>query len=971
MRLSLTQKVLLVVAIPLACQLAFLAAMSQKLDSLTAAQVTEQHFAKVMMARDHLLIDQHQKHLLFGVFWATQDASCPRRIEEVRADKARVFNEIAELWKDNPGRLKTLEMCWIRTQNADNWGLSLMKQPEQRQTVSELLEGPWRPFLRPFLKHDQPIVQLQPIFTEDENSKNGTAEAIAKNEKEIYFVLVLSLVATVIASISSGLLFSTSISKRLKVVLANIAALADGSSELVSVEGNDEISSLNSSVVVTANKIREAKDFQAQTIAIIADELNKPLTAVDASLSELVDHGFEELSAKGALRLQGASNEIGRLESLVSELVNLDVAGRALDIVEVDLTEIADNCLKIVEPIAKNKSINLVQHVPEKAVVFADSDKITQVLINLLSNAIKYSSENSTVEVAVEGAENEVRVSVVDHGQGIPEEFHNRIFHRFEQAESGKSIKPASTGLGLAISKEIVESQAGQMGFTSRVGVGSTFWFALPRSKPSDAKHQFDHSSTHSSGWKPTLWKKAILVVALPMIVQMITVAALWKFMQENSETISAYERIPKITAIHADLMDGIAKAGFNAMLFNVDRDKESLQAVKEERKRLLAKISELETITSTDHGADQLTTELIKGIRAYIALDDHLISAEKNANVSQWYGSKGPNKIENLFIDTQVPLQALITQEKKLMDSTALSLQEIKHSIKLSLIVSAVMTFFIAAILGLSIVKSLTQRAQKIAATAIRFSNRRELSEPSLGSDELAFVDKRLYESSKKLMELEIFRAEVIGITSHELRTPLTSLMALTELMENGVFGETTERGKSVLANARLKISELIVLITNLLDLEKMESGKILVTKQPINIENVLEEVEADTERLAQSNGIKLTINLSSIEINADSQRITQSLIAVIRSIVERVPMHSDVVVDCKKTGNALVITVDAPHRIAVKGFRNKHREFARETMAISLARLTAQQHGGDLKVVTFNKGRTITMSLPLKTAE
>ena len=91
MKLSLTQKVLLVVAIPLACQLAFLGVMSQKLDSLTAAQVTEQHFAKVMMARDHLLIDQHQKHLLFGVFWATQDASCPRRIDEVRADYQTIW----------------------------------------------------------------------------------------------------------------------------------------------------------------------------------------------------------------------------------------------------------------------------------------------------------------------------------------------------------------------------------------------------------------------------------------------------------------------------------------------------------------------------------------------------------------------------------------------------------------------------------------------------------------------------------------------------------------------------------------------------------------------------------------------------------------------------------------------------------------------------------------------------------------
>ncbi len=974
MKYSLTLKVLLVVAIPLACQLAFLAFMSQKLKTLIAAQTAEQHFVKVMMARGQLFIDELQTPLLFELFIITRNGTCQQRISEIGIDKARVFNELAELWKDSPNRLTTLNLSWSNNVDSDNLYRSLMAQLGPRQTVSDLL-GPFQnstmmhTLLRGLLSQRDPRVnQLLPLFSADENSKREEAAAIAKNEMEIYCALFLGLAATVIASIGSGLWFSTSISRRLKVVLANIAALADSRSELGIVKGNDEISNLNSSVVMTANRIRDAKEFQAQTIAIIAEELNTPLREVDAAFIDLAKHGFETISAKGAQRLEGAHIEIRRLESLVSELVNLDIVGRSLAIVEVDLAEITNDCLKILEPIAKSKAITFVQHVPEVAIAFADSDKTMQVLINLLSNAIKYSSENSIVEVAVKVTENEVRVSVVDHGQGIPEEFHKRIFQRFEQAESGKSIKPASSGLGLAITKEIIESQGGQMGFISKVGEGSTFWFALPRTKSveADAEHQFDHSRLHPRGWKPTLWKKAILVTALPLAVQATTVAALWNFLHINSQEISQFEKIPKITSIQAELMHGITRVSCLAMLFNVTRDGRLLEEVKSDRKNLLAKISELETVTPTEKGADKPTTELAKATKESIAFADHLMSAEKNPNISSWYGPKGPNKAEVLFTDTQKPLQAAIAQEYKLMASTDLALQKFKDDFERSLFLSALMTFVIEVVLGLFIVRSLTRRAQEIETAAIRFSNQRELSEPSPGSDELAFVERRLYESGKKLMELEVQRAEMIGITSHELRTPLTSLMALTELVESGVFGETTEEGKQILTKARLKISELIVLITNLLDLEKMESGKILVTKQPINIENVLEGVEADTAKLAQDKGINLTINMCKIELNADSQRISQSLIAVIRSIVERVPTHSDVLLEAKKMKDALIITIGAPHRVAVKGFRNKDRGFARENMAISLARQTARQHGGDLNVTTFNKGRTITISLP-----
>ncbi len=973
MNLSLTKKILLVVAIPFAIQLVFLGVMSQKLKKLSDAQVEEQRLAKVMMAGDLYFIGEGQATLLATIYMATRDENCKQRAFQVGDDLVRVFNELAELWKDDPEKLKILNVTYADHENTTRLGRQLIFTAfAPKETVGELFGGPYlHALIRASIhRKDFRSTPLRPVFEREIIAKQEKAAVLLTEEQEIYATLAMGILATVIASISSGVWFSTSISRRLKVVLANIGALVDSSSQLQTVKGRDEISNLNASVVMTANKIRDVKDFQAQTIAIMAEELNTPLTEVDTALAELKEHGFEDISEKGAQRLQGASREVSRLKLLVSELVNLDIAGRALAIAEIDIRELATNCAKIVEPLAKSKNLTIVHNVPDATIVFGDHDKIMQVLLNLLSNAIKYSPENAVIEIVVALEEKQVRVSVVDQGQGIPDEFHSRIFQRFEQAESGQTVKPASSGLGLVISKEIVESQAGQMGFTSEFGSGSTFWFTLPKSRQSEVKPEFENSKTASVGWKPTLWKKAILVVAIPMVVQGITIAALWKFLQENSEKIAQFEKIPKITAVHAQLMDAVTHAGFFSMLYNLDKDSQSLKLAKAEKRKLIEKIDELEKITATKQGADKLTADLIKSVRAHIALDDRLINAAPNVNVSSWFGSKAANKKESLYIDTQAPLQALIRQEYQLMASTAKESEDIRRNFELLLIASALTTSLLSAALGLSIVKSLTRRAREISTTALEFSDQRLLTKPTPGTDELAFVEKRLYEAEKKLMELEVSRAEMIGITSHELRTPLTSLMALTDLIENGVFGAINERGKLLLTKARLRIGELIVLITNLLDLEKMESGKILVTKKPILVENVFEDVKIDTVKLAQDKGINLVINPCNIEVDADSRRISQSLIAVIQSIIRRVPTLSEVHMEGKQTEDAVVISMSAPHGIAVKGFNNKNKEFAREKMAVSLARLTAQQHGGKFTVSTFNRGRTMTMSLPLKTS-
>ena len=117
---------------------------------------------------------------------------------------------------------------------------------------------------------------------------------------------------------------------------------------------------------------------------------------------------------------------------------------------------------------------------PDLAHVWADSDRILQVITNLLSNAVKYSPKGGEVVVTSRSSGNQVEISVRDEGVGIPPDFVDRLFGRYERYENEATSKIVGTGLGLAITRRIVEMHGGRIWFESTPGDGSEFFFTVP-----------------------------------------------------------------------------------------------------------------------------------------------------------------------------------------------------------------------------------------------------------------------------------------------------------------------------------------------------------------------------------------------------------------------------------------------------------------------------------------------------------
>lgn len=228
---------------------------------------------------------------------------------------------------------------------------------------------------------------------------------------------------------------------------------------------------------------KRVEQLKQDFVAMISHELRTPLTAMQALLSLLAGGSYGDINESGVKRIKGAKTGVTRLIMLINDLLDMEKmeAGKlSMTYKDVELAEVVERSVDTIEGFAEEHEVKL--KVSNKAVtVLGDSDRLIQVFVNLLSNAVKYSEEDGTVELNIELDGDECEVQIVDHGDGIPQGFEEKIFERYEQAPSTGGKRRKGTGLGLPICKAIVEQHGGTIGVRETPGGGSTFWFRIPK----------------------------------------------------------------------------------------------------------------------------------------------------------------------------------------------------------------------------------------------------------------------------------------------------------------------------------------------------------------------------------------------------------------------------------------------------------------------------------------------------------
>ena len=236
-------------------------------------------------------------------------------------------------------------------------------------------------------------------------------------------------------------------------------------------------------------KILEADKVKNEFLANISHELRTPLNAI-IGFSEILANGlYGKLNEKQAEYVSDIQVSGIHLLGMINEILDLSkIEAKAVKLVRSDfnikraLTEAAN----LLHPLAAKKNIKLVIDCEKDFDVYADYQKIQQILYNLVNNAIKYSPENNEVEISAENKKKNFIIKVHDNGIGIDKKYHGKIFAKFVQLDSAYTKKESSTGLGLTITKELTELHGGRISIKSEVNNGSTFIVELPHIKNFD-----------------------------------------------------------------------------------------------------------------------------------------------------------------------------------------------------------------------------------------------------------------------------------------------------------------------------------------------------------------------------------------------------------------------------------------------------------------------------------------------------
>ena len=223
-----------------------------------------------------------------------------------------------------------------------------------------------------------------------------------------------------------------------------------------------------------------------EVIAMATHEMRNPLTAIHASLSVLMEEVKQSLSPTAEKLLSIAYQSSSHLIELVNDFLDiqkLEYGRMEFHFHPLPLEPLLRKAVDLNSAYAQKNGVSFhIRGFIPPVTVNVDEGRFLQVMGNLMTNAVKYSSQGQPIQIASNQWDDFVRISVIDSGRGIPEEFQSRVFEKFAQAEGSKQ----GTGLGLSISKAIVEKMGGNIGFNTHPGRGTEFFFDLPILPKSD-----------------------------------------------------------------------------------------------------------------------------------------------------------------------------------------------------------------------------------------------------------------------------------------------------------------------------------------------------------------------------------------------------------------------------------------------------------------------------------------------------
>ena len=232
------------------------------------------------------------------------------------------------------------------------------------------------------------------------------------------------------------------------------------------------------------NILKDQENYRREFLGNVSHELKTPLFTIQGYILTLLEGAMKDKKVRSKY-LNRTAKGVDRIISIVKDLdliTQFESGIKTVDKSNFNIYELIDNVYDLMEFESEknNTKLRIRNEINNSVLVYADKERILQVLTNLVVNSIKYGKENGYTEIAVDEYDKDrVIVRVIDDGEGIEEEHLPRLFERFYRIDKTRSRKKGGSGLGLSIVKHIIEAHQEQIFVKSKVGIGTEFSFTL------------------------------------------------------------------------------------------------------------------------------------------------------------------------------------------------------------------------------------------------------------------------------------------------------------------------------------------------------------------------------------------------------------------------------------------------------------------------------------------------------------
>ena len=219
-------------------------------------------------------------------------------------------------------------------------------------------------------------------------------------------------------------------------------------------------------------------------VANVSHELRTPLSIIQEGVSQLAEGLLGGTTQEQQESLAIVLKNVGRLRRLIDDLLDisrLEAGDVKLKKEWINLRDLLEQVVSTLAPRVREKGLQLEMHLPSHRLeIYADRDKVTQILTKLMENAVRF-TETGSIEISAHWKKNEVECVISDTGVGIAPENFQRLFEKFQQFGRAEGGGLRGTGLGLSIAKKLIELHGGTVRVESTPGKGTTFTLTLPK----------------------------------------------------------------------------------------------------------------------------------------------------------------------------------------------------------------------------------------------------------------------------------------------------------------------------------------------------------------------------------------------------------------------------------------------------------------------------------------------------------